>query len=101
MLDHMMVYQEKRREAEGALAAIAGAGGEPVDIAAFPLLAAELEVAGVGLQELAEAILAKAQSWTLAAAAIERTRLGAKRDIAAAASAEAVDGIVNAIVWGA
>jgi hypothetical protein len=83
-----VVYQEKRREAEAAIAAFEAAAGEPVDPARFPLLAAQ-------------AVLAKAQDWTAAAAAIEGTRLKAKRDIAAAASAEDVDAVVTGLVWGA
>jgi hypothetical protein len=97
----MMVYQEKRREAEAALAALAAAGGQPVDPAQFPLLAAELGVTAIGLQELAQMILAKAQDWTIAAAAIEGTRLKAKRDIAAAASPAEIDAIIGAVAWGA
>ena len=97
----MVVYQEKRREAEAALAAFADAGGQPVDPAQFPLLAAELGVTAVGLQELAETILARAQDWTAAAAAIEGTRLKAKRDIAAAATGDEIDAIIGAVAWGA
>ena len=96
-----MVYQEKRREAEAAIAAFEAAAGEPVNPARFPLLAAELDISGLGLNELAQAVLAKAQDWTAAAAAIEGTRLKAKRDIAAAASAEDVDAVVTGLVWGA
>jgi hypothetical protein len=96
-----LVYQEKRREAEAAIAAFEAAAGEPVNPARFPLLAAELDISGLGLNELAQAVLAKAQDWTAAAAAIEGTRLKAKRDIAAAASAEDVDAVVTGLVWGA
>jgi hypothetical protein len=96
-----MVYQEKRREAEAALAALAAAGGQPVDPAQFPLLAAELGVTGMGLQDLAQIILAKAQDWTAAAAAIEATRIKAKRDIAAAARADEIEAIIGAVAWGA
>jgi hypothetical protein len=96
-----VVYQEKRREAEAAIAAFDAAAGEPVDPARFPLLAAELGLSGLGLRELAEAVLAKAQEWTAVAAAIEGTRLGAKRDIAEAASVEEIDLIVNGLAWGA
>jgi hypothetical protein len=96
-----VVYQEKRREAEAAIAAFAASAGEPVDPARFPLLAAELSLGGLGLHDLALAVLAKAQEWTAAAAAIEGTRLRAKRDIAAAGSAEGVDAVVTGLVWGA
>jgi hypothetical protein len=96
-----VVYQEKRREAEAAVAALDAAAGEPVDPAQFPLLAAELSLSGLGLRDLALAVLAKAQEWTAAAAAIEGTRLKAKRDIGAAASVEEIDGIVDALSWGA
>jgi hypothetical protein len=101
VLDDMVVYQEKRREAEAALAALASAGGEPADPAQFPLLAAELGVTAIGLQQLAEIILVKAREWTAAAAAIEGTRLRAKRDIAAATSAEEVDALIATVTWGA
>jgi hypothetical protein len=72
-----------------------------VDPAQFPLLAAELGVTAIGLQELAQMILAKAQDWTIAAAAIEGTRLKVKRDIAAAASPAEIDAIIGAVAWGA
>ena len=101
-----MVYQEKRREAEAAIAAFEAAAGEPVDPARFPLLAAELSVSGLGLNDLALAVLARAQEWTAAAAAIEGTRLKAKRDMVAIrlvreAVAEDIEAVVNGLVWGA
>jgi hypothetical protein len=96
-----VVYQEKRREAEAAIAAFEAAAGEPVDPARFPLLAAELSVSGLGLNDLALAVLARAQEWTAAAAAIEGTRLKAKRDMVAAGSAEDIEAVVKGLVWGA
>jgi hypothetical protein len=46
-------------------------------------------------------ILAKAREWSLAAAAIESTRLSAKRDVAAAATAAEIEAILSAVAWGA
>jgi hypothetical protein len=96
-----VVYQEKRREAEAAVAALDAAAGEPVDPERFPLLAAELGVSGLALHDLALAVLAKAQEWTAVAAAIEGTRLRAKRDIAAALAVEEIDTILDTLSWGA
>ncbi len=97
----VVVYLEKRREAEAALAALAGAAGNPVDPAEFPLLAAELGVTANDLQAVANAVPAAAKSWTQAAAAIEGARLKAKRDVGTAASEAEVDAALAAIVWGA
>jgi hypothetical protein len=96
-----VVYQEKRREAEAAIAAFETEPGEPVDPERFPLLAAELGVSGLALNDLALAVLAKAQEWTAVAAAIEGTRLRAKRDIAATVSVEEIDTILDTLSWGA
>jgi hypothetical protein len=96
-----LVYQEKRREAEAALAAFSEAGGQPVDPAEFPLLAAELGITASDLQGVAQAVMSTALAWTQVAAAIEGTRLKAKRDIDAATSAAQVEAILAAITWGA
>lgn len=96
-----LVYLEKRREAEAALAALANAGGQPIDPAQFPLLAAELGITASGLEAVAEAVLAAAKSWTQAAASIEGTRLKAKRDVDAAKGAAEIDAVLATIVWGA
>ena len=98
--DDILVYEEKRREAEAALAAFAAAGGQPVDPAAFPLLAVELGVTASDLQTVAETVVATASAW-MHVAAIEGARLRAKRDIASATTAEAIDAVLAAIVWGA
>jgi hypothetical protein len=99
--DDILVYQEKRREAEAALAAFSEAGGQPVDPAEFPLLAAELGITASDLQGVAQAVMSTALAWTQVAAAIEGTRLKAKRDIDAATSAAQVEAILAAITWGA
>ena len=96
-----MVYLEKRREAEAALAALEGAGGQPVDPADYPLLAVELGVDGFDLQDTADLVIATAAAWTQIAAAIEGTRLGAKRAVDDAATPAEVDAILAEIAWGA
>lgn len=99
--DDILVYQEKRREAEAALAALESAGGQPIDPADYPLLTAELGVTGSDLQHVAERVIATAAAWTKVAAAIEGARLKAKRDVASATTAAEIDAALAAIVWGA
>jgi hypothetical protein len=99
--DDILVYQEKRREAEAALAAFSVPGGQPVDPAQFPLLAAEIGITAVDLQGVAQAVMSTALAWTQVAAAIESTRLKAKRDIAETNSAAEIDAILSAVAWGA
>ncbi len=101
MLQHMVVYMEKRREAEASLEALATAGGQPVDPAEFPLLAAELGITGSDLTAVAETVLSAARSWVNAAAAIEGARLKAKRNVDDARTAAEIDAVLAAIVWGA
>jgi hypothetical protein len=96
-----LVYQEKRREAEAALAAFSVPGGQPVDPAQFPLLAAEIGITAVDLQGVAQAVMSTALAWTQVAAAIESTRLKAKRDIAETNSTAEIDAILSAVAWGA
>jgi hypothetical protein len=99
--DDILVYQEKRREAEAALAAFSVPGGQPVDPAQFPLLAAEIGITAVDLQGVAQAVMSTALAWTQVAAAIESTRLKAKRDIAETNSTAEIDAILSAVAWGA
>ncbi len=96
-----LVYVEKQREAKAALAALADAEGKPVDPAWFPLIAAELGVTGNDLEAVAATVIATAEAWIAVAAAIESTRLRAKRDVDAAQSAAEIDAVIAAIVWGA
>jgi len=99
--DDILVYQEKRREAEAALAAFQNADGQPVDPLEFPLLAAELGITANDLQGVAQAVMSTALAWTQVAAAIERTRLKAKREIGEANSTAEINAILSAIAWGA
>jgi hypothetical protein len=99
--DDIFVYQEKRREAEAALAAFSVPGGQPVDPAQFPLLAAEIGITAVDLQGVAQAVTSTALAWTQVAAVIETARLKAKRDIAEANTTAEINAILSAIAWGA
>jgi hypothetical protein len=92
---------DSRREAEAALAAFSVPGGQPVDPAQFPLLAAEIGITAVDLQGVAQAVMSTALAWTQVAAAIESTRLKAKRDIAETNSTAEIDAILSAVAWGA
>jgi hypothetical protein len=99
--DDIFVYQEKRREAEAALAAFSVPGGQPVDPAQFPLLAAEIGITAVDLQGVAQAVTSTALAWTQVAAVIETARLKAKREIAEANTTAEINTILSAIAWGA
>jgi len=99
--DDIFVYQEKRVEAEAALAALSAPGGQPIDPAQFPLLAAEIGITAVDLQSVAQAVMSTALAWTQVAAAIEGTRLKAKRDIGEANSTAEINAILDGLTWGA
>jgi hypothetical protein len=78
------VYLLKREEAMAF-----AADAEP-DLAAYPLLGAEVGITAPTLGEVAAIVTAMAGAWIAAAAAIEVIRLGAKRAIAEAETIEAV-----------
>jgi cell pole-organizing protein PopZ len=80
----MAVYLMKREEA-------ARFASDPApNPAAYPLLSAEVNVTAPTLAEVAAIVTAMAAAWIAAAAAIETIRLGAKAEIAAAETVEAV-----------
>lgn len=86
-----LVYVEKLSEAR----TVAALGGKPRP-EDYPLLAAE----GDDIAAIASAVLFQADAWKAIAADIERRRLGAKRDIAAAADVDAVEAVLAAGGWG-
>ena len=71
----VLVYQEKRREAERL-----AADADP-DPLGYPLLSAEIGISGGDLAEVAATVLAAARAWAQIAALIEAARLRAKRAI--------------------
>lgn len=85
-----LVYIEKLVEAR----TVAALGGKSA-AEDYPLLAAE----GDDIAAIAAAVLAQAAAWKASAADIERRRLGAKRDIAAAADIDAVETVLAAGGW--
>ena len=93
----VVVYQEKRREAE-LLAE--DADPQPAD---YPLLSAEIGITGPDLASVGVKILATANAWAQIAARIEAARLGAKRaidDVPDSPNARAdIDGVLAGIDW--
>lgn len=65
----------------------------------YLLLASEVGITAPTLGEVADTVLAAYSHWQLMGAAIETARLGAKRDIDAAADEAAARAIVDAIEW--
>lgn len=65
----------------------------------YPVLSSEIGITASSLDAVADIVLAAYAQWQQIGAAIERARLGAKRDIEAAKSETEARGIVNAIVW--
>jgi len=70
-----LTYERKEREARAFLEA------DDPDLAAFPFLAAEASATGVEAEEAAQTIVAAADLWSSIGAAIERTRISAKRAV--------------------
>lgn len=87
------VYQEKVTQARAF-----GADTDP-DVEDYPLLYGEIGITGESAAEVAGAVLGRHALWQQNAAAIERTRLIAKRAIAAAEDADAVAAILSALTW--
>lgn len=88
-----MTYQQKVDEARAFKAAT-----NPV-MADFPVLSSEVGITAGTLAEVADIVLAAFAMWQQVGAMIENIRLGAKRDIDAAADAVAARAIVDAIEW--
>lgn len=89
-----MTYQQKVNEAQRF---------DPDEVdpdpAKFPLLAAEIGITGATLMDVAGAVLNSFMQWQQIGAAIEAIRLGAKRDVDAAATPEDALAVYSAIVW--
>lgn len=80
-----MIYMQKLVEATAIAADQTPLPGS------YPLLAAEIGVTGETLPHVAEAVLARAEAWKVAAGQIERTRLTAKHAIEAARDVTAIE----------
>lgn len=88
-----MTYQRKVEEAKRAVLEEEPAAGD------YPMLAASLGVDGETVKKVATVVLAMDAAWAMIGSAIEKIRMNTKKDIDDAASAEAVNAIVAAIVW--
>lgn len=88
-----MTYQQKAAEASACLA-------DPApDPASYPLLAAEIGITGASLIDVATVINGQYQAWQIIGAAIEAARLGGKKAVAEAETAEAAQLAFDAVVW--
>ncbi len=94
-----LVYQEKAAEAARLTADLAADPGQAPDPAGYPILAASVGIEAADLAAVAALVLARKASWLAAGAEIERLRLAAKRDLAAATSADALAATVAALPW--
>lgn len=88
-----MTYQRKVEEAKRAILE------EEPAAADYPMLAASLGVDGDTVKEIATIVLAMDAAWAVIGSAIEKIRMNTKKAVDEAASAEAVNAIVAAIVW--
>lgn len=88
-----MTYQQKVAEAQAFKAT---SNPQPSD---YPILSSEVGITAGTLDEVADIVLAAFAQWQQIGAAIEGIRLGAKRDIDAAANEAAARAIVDAIEW--
>ncbi|WP_417459223.1 hypothetical protein [Kordiimonas sp.] len=88
-----MVYLAKEIEARACAT-------DPVpDPARYPLLAAEVGITGDALEEVAAAVVAKADEWKAIAAEIEAVRLATKQAIDAAPDHIAIDAAMAGASW--
>ncbi|WGG58173.1 hypothetical protein [Brucella intermedia] len=88
-----MTYQQKVDEARAFKAA---SNPQTSD---YLILSSEVGITAETLSEVADVVLAAFAQWQQIGAAIEAVRLGAKRDIDAAADEAAARSIVDAIEW--
>ncbi|OLN24852.1 putative tail fiber assembly protein [Desulfovibrio sp. DV] len=88
-----MTYLAKEAQARQFLAA------ENPDPADYPLIAGEVGITADTAKAVAETILDMAQAWHSMGAAIEAVRLTAKKQVRQAQTPEAVQAVLNAIVW--
>lgn len=88
-----MTYQQKVDEARAFKIASSPKAAD------YPVLSSEVGITAETLSEVADVVLASFSLWQQIGAAIEAVRLGAKRDIDAAADEAAARAIVDAIEW--
>lgn len=88
-----MTYQQKVAEAQAYKAA---SNPKAED---YPILSSEVGITAETLSGVADTVLAAFAQWQQIGAAIEAVRLGAKRDIDAAADEPAARAVVDAIEW--
>ena len=88
-----MTYQQKVDEARAFKATSSPKASD------YPVLSSEVGITAETLSDVADIVLAAFAQWQLIGAAIEGIRLGAKRDIDAAADEAAARAIVDAIEW--
>ncbi|MCI9864872.1 hypothetical protein RHIZ_02815 [Rhizobium skierniewicense] len=89
-----MAYQQKLEEARKVVA------DPEISPAEVPHIVAEADVDGISKLDKAQQIVATFDAWQIISAGIEAKRMTAKRDIAAAETAEAVKA-ATAVQWGA
>lgn len=88
-----MTYQQKVDEARAFKSA---SNPQATD---YPVLSSEVGITAPALNEVADIILTAFAQWQQIGAMIESVRLGAKRDIDAAADEAAARDVVDAIEW--
>lgn len=88
-----MTYQQKVTEAQALKSAASP------QVSNYPILSSEVGITAETLGEVADIVLAAFAQWQQIGAAIESIRLGAKRDIDAAADEAAARAIIDAIEW--
>lgn len=86
-----MVYMQKFAEAQRA------SGDANPTPANYPLLAASVGVDGPTISAVAQKVIQTFTAWVTAAAAIERSRLKAKADVAAAANEASAGAVVSGL----
>lgn len=88
-----MTYQMKAAEAERL-----ASDADPA-LAAYPLLSAEIGITADDLAGVGAVVRAQHAAWLMAGAAIEAARLGGKKAVNQAASAEAAQQAFDAVTW--
>ena len=80
-----MAYEQKKREADALLA------NPSIDSGEIPHVAAEAQIRGLTVMEMANDIVTAATRWTQASVVIERLRVSAKLAIDAATTPSEID----------
>ncbi|WP_321449778.1 hypothetical protein [uncultured Cohaesibacter sp.] len=93
LIGQEMIYLAKEQEAKDWQAS------ESPDLADFLLMFAEVGITASTADKLATLWLTMANQWRQTAASFGAIRLKSKSDIKSAASAEAVQSVVDAIDW--